>query len=84
MQLIIDTNQILTHFLDAKVTPECFLLDKDLKIIYQGLIDDWIKELGRKGQQINNSYLDDAIINYLNRDSVKIIKTTAIGCIIER
>ena len=66
MDFIIDTNQILTHFLDAKVTPECFLIDKDFNIIYSGLINDWIKELSRKGQHINNHYLDDAINSYLN------------------
>mgnify|MGYP001180291407 CR=1 FL=1 len=84
MHLIIDTNQILTNFLDAKVTPECFLLNKDLNIIYQGLIDDWIKEIGRKRKYINNNYLDDAINAYLNNDSISNTKTTAIGCIIEK
>ena len=84
MQLIIDSNQVLTNFLDAKVTPECFFLDKDLNTIYQGLIDDWIKELGRKGQEVKNSYLNDAINSYLNKDSIVIRNTTAIGCIIER
>jgi len=84
MTCIIDTNQILTYFLDAKVTPECFLLDKNLKPIYQGLIDDWVKELGRKGQHIHNKYLIDAINSYLKNEPIKINKTNAIGCIIER
>ncbi len=84
MTCILDTNQILTYFLDAKVTPECFLLDQDFNIIYQGLIDDWVKELGRKGQYVNNEYLINAIDSHLNNKLIKIKKTNAIGCIIER
>jgi len=84
LDIIIDTNQVLTYFLDAKVTPECFLLSKDLEFLYQGLIDDWIKELGRKGQNIHNDYLIDAIETYLKNELVTTKKTNAIGCIIER
>ena len=84
MPLIVDTNQIITSFLDAKITPECFLLDNDLNILYQGLIDNWIKELGRKGQNIDAEYLNEAIIAYLLNDTIMIQNTNAIGCIIER
>ena len=82
--LFIDTNQVITTFLDAQITPECFLLDTNFNTIYQGLIDDWIKELGRKGQTITKEYLSEAIISYLKNDSIMIKKTNAIGCIIER
>jgi len=82
--LIVDTNQILTEFLDARITPECFLLDENLNTKYQGLIDDWVKDLGRKGQYINENYLNEAIITYLANDTIIINKTNAIGCIIER
>ena len=83
MNVIIDTNQILTHFLNATITPECFLLDKNFNIIYQGLIDDWVKKLGRKGQKINHRYLEEAIESHLNEESININKTNAIGCRIQ-
>ena len=82
--LIVDTNQIITSFLDSKITPECFLVDNNINILYQGLIDDWIKEIGRKSQNIESKYLNQAIISYLRNDSIIIKKTNAIGCIIER
>ena len=82
--LIVDTNQTITSFLDAKITPECFLLDNDLNTLYQGLIDDWVKELGRKRLNIDSKYLHEAIISYLKNDSIIINKTNAIGCVIER
>jgi len=81
---IIDTNQIVTNYLDAQVTPECFLLDSNLNILYSGLINDWIKEIGRKGQTINNHYLDNNITLFLEKKSIIINKTKAIGCIIQK
>ena len=83
MNVIIDTNQILTRFLNATITPECFLLDNNLNIIYQGLIDDWVKKLGRKGQKINHRYLESAIESHLNGKPININKTNAIGCRIQ-
>ena len=84
LPIIVDTNQIITSFLDARITPECFLLDNNLNTLYQGLIDNWIKELGRKGQNVNSRYLKNAIISQLKSDSILIKKTNAIGCVIER
>jgi len=80
---LIDTTQIITHFLDAQVTPEAFILDTNLNIIYKGMIDDWVKELGRKSLYINNHYLKNAMDEYLNNQLITIKKTTAIGCIIQ-
>ena len=84
MPLIIDTNQVLTKFLDAKITPECFLLDSKLNVIYRGLIDVWVKELGRKRQYIENHYLDNSLELYLKNKPILIKETDAIGCIIQR
>ena len=61
---IIDTNHVITNYLDAKVTPECFLLDSNMNILYSGLINDWIKELGRKSQNTNNHYLEEKILSF--------------------
>lgn len=84
MQIITDTNQVITNLLDAKITPECFLLDSNFNTIYHGLIDDWIKDLGRKGQHVNHDYLIDAIDSHLHKKQIKITRTKAIGCIIEK
>ena len=84
MQVIVDTNQILTNFLNASVTPECFLVDNNLNILYSGLIDDRIKELGRKRQNIDNNYLEDALNAFLNNKEIIKKETKGIGCIIEK
>ena len=84
MDIIIDTNQVITKFLDAQVTPECFLLDSNLNIMYNGLIDDMIKELGRRRKSTQNNYLENAIQAYWNNETINPKKTKPIGCIIER
>jgi hypothetical protein len=84
MKLIVDTNHILTRFLDAKITPECFLVDSNLNILYRGLIDDWVRELGRTRQYVENHYLENALDLYLKNKPILIKETDAIGCIIQR
>ncbi|MBJ05468.1 MAG: hypothetical protein CMP65_06205 [Flavobacteriales bacterium] len=84
MKIIIDTNQVLTKFLNAKITPECFVVDSNFNLIYKGLIDDWIKELGRKGQFVQNEYLINSLKLYLNNKKIQIKETQAIGCIIQK
>ena len=84
MSIIIDTNQVLTNYLNAKITPECFVIDSNLNILYMGLIDDWVKELGRKSQFIQNDYLINSLNLYLNNKSIQIKETQAIGCIIQK
>ena len=53
-------------------------------MIYQGLIDNWVSELGRTRQYTNQNYLEDAIESILLNKKPNISKTTAIGCFIEK
>ena len=84
LNIIIDTNLIITHFFDAEVTPECFLINNDLEIIYHGAIDDQVQKLGRKRDKANQEYLNDAIYSHINNKPIIIKKTNAIGCFIEK
>ena len=84
MSIILDTNQVVTNYLNAKITPECFVVDSNLNILYTGLIDDWVKELGRKSQFIENDYLINSLNLYLSNKSIQIKETQAIGCIIQK
>ena len=59
-------------------------LNNKLNVIYQGLIDDRVKALGRTSQNTQNHYLINAIESYLKDEQPKTNKTNAIGCIIER
>ena len=80
---VVDSNLIMTNYLDARITPECFLVDTSFKVLYSGLINDWAKELGKTGP-INNNYLETSIKNILSNKKIDIKKTNAIGCIIQK
>lgn len=83
LQVIYDPNFKLVKELSATITPEAYLIDENNKIRYQGLLDNWLGELGRRRQVITEYYLNDAIKSYLNGEEIKVKKTKAIGCFIE-
>ena len=80
---VVDSNLIMTKYLDAQITPECFLVDTSFKILYSGLINDWAKDLGKTGP-IKNNYLESSIESILSNKKIDIKKTNAIGCIIQK
>lgn len=83
LNIVYDPNFKLVRELKATITPEAFLIDNNNNIIYQGLIDNWLGELGRKRQIVSQYYLKDAIKSFINGEEVRIKKTKAIGCFIE-
>jgi peroxiredoxin len=63
----------------ATNTPHMFVLDKDLKIVYQGAIDDDISgEKLADGKALN--YVDQALTELMDDKSVSEPKTRAYGC----
>jgi len=66
--------------LEASVTPEVFLLDKDHNVVYSGAIDDWFFDLGRSKRKPTTHFLADAIENYLRGEPLKIKWTEPVGC----
>lgn len=78
-----DPNKELTKRLNATVTPEVVVLNKEGNILYQGRIDNWAFEVGRKRKLITSHDLQDALTALLKHEQVAIKKTRAIGCFIE-
>ena len=83
LEIIYDHNYNLVNDLKASITPEVYLIDENNKVQYQGLIDNWLGELGRKRQFVSQYYLKDAIESFINGEEISIKKTKAIGCFIE-
>lgn len=79
-KIFIDTKQKLTHYLQASVTPQAILLDKNKRLIYTGAIDDWVQPQNKKKLLVTQHYLQDAIEQSLQSVEVKIKKTKAYGC----
>lgn len=83
-ELLFDEKLKLTRKLKATITPEVFLLDENTEVIYSGAIDDAAVDLTVKRQIVRNHYLKDALDDLVNHKPVKVNRTKAIGCIIER
>jgi thiol-disulfide isomerase/thioredoxin len=73
----------VAHQLKASVTPEFFLVDNNATIIYRGMMDDRILELGSYKQQWDKHYLIDAIDATIANKKPVLAKTEPIGCILE-
>lgn len=78
-----DPDFAISSYYEASITPEAILLDQDGTIQYQGKIDNWLGELGRRRQKVDVFYLKDAIEAIINHKEIPIKRTKAIGCFIE-
>ena len=71
-----DATQDVAHAYDAKRTPEFFLFNNQLKLIYKGRMDD----SPRDPMQVQMTELDDAIQAMLAGATPEISITESIGC----
>ena len=78
-----EKNSLIKH-INALITPEAFLFDKNGVLQYRGAIDNWFYGLGKYRPDATEYYLADALQSFLNNESIKIKHTNAIGCIIEK
>lgn len=81
--LLRDPLNKLTHALKATITPEVFMVNQQQQVIYQGRIDNWAYEVGRKRTVITEHDLRDAIEAFKRHQPINKRKTKAIGCFIE-
>jgi thiol-disulfide isomerase/thioredoxin len=78
-----DSKMELTSKYNATITPEAIVVDAKGKALYQGRIDNWAYELGKKRKVITEHDLINALDLILANKPVKVSKTKAIGCYIE-
>jgi hypothetical protein len=78
--LYIDPSLDLSHYLQASVTPQVILLDKDSRLVYKGAIDNWYKALGKPGARVTEHYLQDAIEAALHHSQPATRRTNTVGC----
>lgn len=81
---IIDYDKKLSVKLDAKTTPEVFVVNDVDEILYQGAIDDLYYDLGKKRSKARIFYLKNALNSVIQHQPITIKTTVAIGCEIER
>ncbi len=83
MPLYIDEQLKLVQKYKVTITPEVVVLDKAGKVVYQGRIDNWAYELGKKRKVITEHNLKDALTSIVQHKPIVVSKTKAVGCFIE-
>lgn len=80
MDYVLDEESALANAFGAKTTPHVFLLDKNMKLVYRGSIDDNVKS----ATAVKEKYLDIALTNLAKGEKIKNSDTKPVGCSIKR
>ena len=80
--LLIDKRMISVRALHATTTPEVVLLSSKGELIYQGAIDDWAVDLGKKRNKPEQEYLRNAILQAKSGLPVLVNYNEPVGCLI--
>ena len=76
----VDKNNELADAFGANRTPECFLFDKQGKLVYHGAIDDNPQDAG----SVQRQHLKVAIDELVGGKDISMKKTRSVGCSIKR
>jgi peroxiredoxin len=74
-----DWNNVIADKLEASVTPEIYVLNSKLEVVYHGRIDDSQRE-----NRVTSKDLRLALDRILNGKAVEVAETKAFGCTIKR
>jgi thiol-disulfide isomerase/thioredoxin len=81
--MLLDEGNHVAKALGASVTPEVFVLNSNAEVIYNGKIDNWVNELGKKKLEVTDHYLKNALVNWRNGKAIQPQRTEPKGCLIE-
>jgi thioredoxin-related protein len=77
---LVDQNHIMADAFGANRTPECFLFDKDGKLVYHGAIDDNPND----ASAVNRKHLVEAINELKSGKEIAVKESRSVGCTIKR
>lgn len=77
---VVDQNHEVADAFGANRTPECFLFDKNLKLVYHGAIDDSPSDV----TAIKRIHLQEAISELVAGKEVTVKESRSVGCTIKR
>jgi len=80
MYYAMDNKSVLADAFGASRTPECYLFDKDGKLVYHGAIDDSPGDAGG----VRRRHLQSAIDEMIAGREVTVKETRSVGCSISR
>lgn len=77
---VVDKNNEVADAFGANRTPECFLFDKDLKLVYHGAIDDNPSD----ETKVTREHLKEAINQLVEGKDISVKESRSVGCTIKR
>ena len=77
---VIDKDHVVADAFGANRTPECFLFDKNLKLVYHGAIDDSPSDVSA----VKRIHLQEAINELTTGKEVSVKESRSVGCTIKR
>ena len=77
---VVDKDYQVADAFGANRTPECFLFDKNMKLVYHGAIDDNAND----ASAVTRNHLIEAITEISQGKTVSIPETKSVGCSIKR
>ncbi len=77
---VVDKNHEVADAFGANRTPECFLFDKNLKLVYHGAIDNNPAD----ASAITRNHLQEAINEMIGGKEVTVKESRSVGCTIKR
>ncbi len=77
---VVDKNHEVADAFGANRTPECFLFDKNLKLVYHGAIDDNPSD----DQAVKRQHLREAINELVAGKDISVKESRSVGCTIKR
>jgi len=77
---VLDKNNEVADAFGANRTPECFLFDKNLKLVYHGAIDDNPSD----ASAVNRKHLREAINELVAGKDISVKESRSVGCTIKR
>lgn len=77
---VVDKNHQVADAFGANRTPECFLFDKNLKLVYHGAIDDSPSDVSA----ISRNHLEVAINEMTAGKEITVKESRSVGCTIKR
>lgn len=80
MPYVMDVEHKLADAFGARTTPHVYLFDGDFRLVYRGSIDDSVNS----ADEVEETYLKDAITRMIEGKKIKPEITKAIGCSIKR
>jgi len=77
---VVDKDHEVADAFGANRTPECFLFDKNLKLVYHGAIDDNPSDAG----SVKRNHLQEAINELSAGKEISVKESRSVGCTIKR